>query len=127
VDDYQGNKVVFTGNLGTDPVLRYLPDGRPTLTLSVATTSRWTDKRSGKQQKHTEWHTVVFWDDMAKDVAERAKKGLEIYVEGEIRTRTWQQQGEKKSKVEIQAKDVLILGVGKIAGTPAREVPELAE
>lgn len=127
MDEVRGNKVIFTGYAGADPVLRFLPDGRATLALSIATTSRWVDRRSGKPKKHTEWHAVVFWDEMAQDVAERARKGVEIYLEGEIRTRSWMKEGVKQSKVEIQAIDVLILGAGKIAGTPPRDIPELAE
>jgi single-strand DNA-binding protein len=127
MDELRGNKVVFTGYAGADPKLRILPDGRPLLALSIATTSRWTDRRSGKPKKHTEWHAVVFWDEMARDVAERAKKGIEIYIEGEIRTRSWVKDGVTKSKAEIQATDVLILGAGKIAGTPSQELPALGD
>lgn len=125
----QGNKIILTGNAGATPVLRSLPDGRQVVSLSVATTSRWLDRRDGKPRKHTEWHTVVFWDEMAEDVAKRVVKGLEVYIEGEIRTREWKKDGVKRSVAEIQATDIIVLGAAKFAGTPARPAPaqELAE
>ena len=90
------NKVILIGNLGADPEIRRLPDGRPVVNLRLATTDSWRDKATGERKERTEWHRVVIFSEPLAKVAEQyLKKGAKIYVEGQLQTRKWQdQQGE---------------------------------
>jgi len=96
------NKVILSGNLGSDPELRYTPSGTAVANVSLATNERWTD-RNGEKQEHTEWHKLVFWDKLATVVNDYLHKGSKILVEGKIRTNSWedQQSGEKRYRQEI--------------------------
>jgi len=96
------NKVILSGNLGSDPELRYTPSGTAVANVSLATNERWTD-RNGEKQEHTEWHKLVFWDKLATVVNDYLHKGSKILVEGKIRTHSWedQQTGEKRYRQEI--------------------------
>ena len=97
------NKAELIGHLGADPEVRYLPDGTPTVTVSIATTSRWKDKTGAAKEK-TEWHRVVFFRKLAEIVAEYIKKGSHIYVEGRLQTRPWEdKQGVTHYTTEIVA------------------------
>lgn len=88
------NKVILIGNLGRDPEIRSMQNGGKVCNLSIATSERWRDRGSGEQQERTEWHRVVIFDDRLVDVAERyLKKGAKVYLEGELQTRKWQDQG----------------------------------
>ncbi|HEX4857743.1 MAG TPA: single-stranded DNA-binding protein [Usitatibacteraceae bacterium] len=104
------NKVILIGNLGRDPETRYMPDGGAITNISVATTSQWKDK-NGEKQEATEWHRVAFFGRLAEIAGEYLKKGSQVYVEGRIRTRKWQDKdGQDKYTTEIVGEEMKMLG-----------------
>ena len=104
------NKVILLGNLGANPEMRFTQGGSPVANLRIATTERWTDK-NGQKQELTEWHRIVVWGKQAEICGQYLTKGRQIYVEGRIRTRQWQdQQGQKRYSTEIVAQTVQMLG-----------------
>jgi single-strand DNA-binding protein len=106
------NKVILVGNLGRDAELRYTPGGSPVATLNLATTEVWTDKGGQKQEK-TEWHRVVLWGKMAESLSEYLVKGKQIYVEGRLQTRQWDDKdGNKRYTTEIRGDRLVLLGGG---------------
>lgn len=105
------NKVQLIGNLGAAPEIRYLPDGKPTATVSLATSDIWKDRDSGEKKERTEWHRVVFYTGLAEIVGEYLKQGSQIYVEGKLRTRNYtDKHGVEKYTTEIVAQEMLMLG-----------------
>jgi single-strand DNA-binding protein len=104
------NKAILIGNLGRDPEIRFTPDGSPVATFSLATGEVWTDK-NGTRQERTEWHNIVAWNKLA-DLAKRyLSKGRQVYVEGRIRTREWDdREGNKRRTTEIIATQMVLLG-----------------
>jgi single-strand DNA-binding protein len=104
------NKIMLIGHLGKDPEIRYTPDGSPVATFSLATSENWTDK-NGSRQEHTEWHTIVAWNRLA-DLAKRfLTKGRQVYVEGRIRSREWNDRdGNKRRTTEVIASQMVLLG-----------------
>ena len=109
------NKAILIGRLGRDPELRFTPDGRAVANFTLATDSVWKDK-SGQQQKATEWHRIVVWGPQGENCSKYLSKGRECYVEGEIRTRNYEdKEGNKRSTTEIVAQRVQFLG-----GAPGR-------
>ena len=116
------NKVTLIGNLGNDPEMRALPSGSQVANLSIATTDSWRDKGSGEMQERTEWHRVVIFDRLAEIAGQYLKKGSRIYIEGSLRTRSWEQDGEKKYATEIVCRDMMMLdgrGDGEATGMAA--------
>ena len=106
------NKVILVGNLGRDAELRYTPGGSPVATLNLATTEVWNDK-GGQRQEKTEWHRVVLWGKTAESLNEYLVKGKQIYVEGRLQTRKWQDKdGNEKYTTEIRGDRVVLLGGG---------------
>src|SRR5688572_17697821 len=104
------NKVILIGNLGRDPETRYMPDGGAITNISVATTDTWKDKQGEKQEK-TEWHRVAFFGKLAEIAGEYLKKGSQVYVEGRLQTRKWQDKdGNDKYTTEIVADRMQMLG-----------------
>jgi len=104
------NKVILIGNLGRDPETRYMPDGGAVTNISVATTEAWKDKNGEKQEK-TEWHRVAFFGKLAEIAGEYLKKGSQVYVEGRLQTRKWQDKdGQDKYSTEIVANAMQMLG-----------------
>lgn len=97
------NKVILVGNLGADPEIRRMQDGRPVANLRVATTESWRDRNTGERRERTEWHRVViFSEGLAKVVEQYLKKGSRVYVEGQLQTRKWQdQQGQDRYSTEV--------------------------
>ncbi len=97
------NKVILIGNLGKDPEIRHTQDGRPICNLSVATSESWRDKASGERKEKTEWHRVVIFNDGLCKVAENyLKKGSKVYIEGQLQTRKWTDQGgQEKYSTEV--------------------------
>ena len=95
------NKVIIVGNLGRDPETRYLPSGGAVTNVSVATSKAWRDRDSGEQKERTEWHRVVFFNRLAEIASEYLKRGSKIYLEGELRTREWERDGQKHYTTEI--------------------------
>ncbi|MBK9293361.1 MAG: single-stranded DNA-binding protein [Oligoflexia bacterium] len=112
------NKVIIVGRLGGDPELRYTPGGQAVARLSVATSENWTDKQ-GQKQERTEWHRVVVWGKLAEICGQHLSKGRQVYVEGRLQTRSWDDKtsGQKKYSTEINAQTVQFLGsAGASAG-----------
>ena len=106
------NKVILVGNLGRDAELRYTPGGAAVATLNLATTEVWNDKAGQKQEK-TEWHRIVLWGKQAESLQEYLTKGKQIYVEGRLQTRQWDDKdGNKRYTTEIKADRVTLLGGG---------------
>src|SRR5688500_10401086 len=104
------NKVILIGNLGRDPETRYMPDGGAITNISIATTDTWKDKAGEKQEK-TEWHRVAFFGKLAEIAGEYLKKGSQVYVEGRLQTRKWQdKEGVDKYTTEIVADRMQMLG-----------------
>ena len=120
------NKVIIIGNLGRDPETRYMPDGGAITNISVATTDKWKDK-SGEMQEKTEWHRVAFFGKLAEIAGEYLKKGSQVYVEGRLQTRKWQDKdGQDKYTTEIVANQMQMLGSRQGMGGGAgaeREMP----
>jgi single-strand DNA-binding protein len=105
------NKVILIGNLGKDPQQRAMPSGKPVVNFSVATTEQWRDKQTGENKEATEWHNVVMFDRLAEIAAEYLRKGSQVYIEGKIRTRKWQdKEGNDRYTTEIIANEMSMLG-----------------
>ena len=116
------NKVIIVGNLGRDPETRYLPSGEAVTNISVATTDKWKDKASGEQKEATEWHRVSFFGRLAEIAGEYLKKGSQVYVEGALRTRKWQdKEGKDRYTTEIRGEVMQMLGSRAGAGDPRAE------
>jgi single-strand DNA-binding protein len=115
------NKVILIGNLGADPETRAMPSGTTVANLRVATSESWRDKQTGEQQERTEWHRVALFGRLAEVAGEYLRKGSQVYIEGSLRTRKWQdKQGNERYSTEIVGSDLQMLGgrggVGGAAG-----------
>jgi single-strand DNA-binding protein len=118
------NKVILVGNLGRDAELRYTPGGAPVATLNLATTEVWNDKTSGQKQEKTEWHRIVLWGKSAEALSEYLTKGKQIYVEGRLQTRKWQDKdGNDKYSTEIRSDRIVLLGGGGGGGGRPQQRP----
>ncbi len=105
------NKVILIGNLGRDPEVRYMPSGQAVANVTIATSETWRDKQTGDQQERTEWHNVVFFGRLAEIAGEYLRKGSQVYVEGSLRTRKWQdKEGRDRYTTEIIANEMQMLG-----------------
>ena len=105
------NKVILVGHLGQDPEVKYMPSGGAVANVSVATSDQWKDKQSGETKDRTEWHRVVFFNRTAEVVGEYLKKGSQVYIEGRLQTRKWQNKdGQDMYTTEIVANDMQMLG-----------------
>lgn len=111
------NKVILIGTLGKDPELKYTPQGTPVAKFSIATNEGYKDKQSGEWKERTEWHNIVAWQRTAEVAAEYLKKGRQVYIEGRITTRSWDDKdsGQKRYMTEIVVNDLVLLG-GKREG-----------
>lgn len=103
------NKAILIGNCGGDPETRYLPSGGAVTNITVATTQTWKDKETGQQNERTEWHRVVFFSRLAEIAGEYLKKGSKVYIEGSLRTRQWERDGQKHYTTEIVANEMQML------------------
>jgi single-strand DNA-binding protein len=137
------NKVIIVGNLGADPETRAMPSGMSVCNLRIATTESWKDRQSGEQQERTEWHRVAIFGRLAEVATEYLHKGSQVYIEGSLRTRKWQdKQGTERYTTEIIASEMQMLGgrggaggaagsggsaAGGTSGGPARERTEAPE
>ncbi|HXD20279.1 MAG TPA: single-stranded DNA-binding protein [Vicinamibacterales bacterium] len=120
------NKVILVGNLGRDAELRYTPGGAAVATLNLATTEVWNDK-GGQRQEKTEWHRIVLWGKQAESLQEYLTKGKQIYVEGRLQTRQWDDKdGNKRYTTEIKADRITLLGGGGGGGRGASAPMERA-
>ena len=116
------NKVILVGNLGADPESKYLPSGDAVANIRLATTDRWKDKASGEMKEATEWHRVAFFGRLAEIAGEYLKKGSQVYIEGRIRTRKWQdKEGQDRYSTEIVADQMQMLGSRAGSGEPRGE------
>ena len=114
------NKVILVGNLGKDPEVRYSPSGQAVANVTIATSESWKDKNTGEKQERTEWHRIVFFGRLAEIAGEYLKKGAQIYVEGRLQTRKWQdKEGQDRYTTEIVANEMQMLGSRGGAGAPA--------
>jgi single-strand DNA-binding protein len=105
------NKVILVGNLGKDPETRYMPSGSAVTNLTLATSESWKDKQSGEAQERTEWHKVAMFGRLAEIAAEYLRKGSQVYIEGKLRTRKWQdKEGKDRWTTEIVADEMQMLG-----------------
>ncbi|MDR2365940.1 MAG: single-stranded DNA-binding protein [Zoogloeaceae bacterium] len=111
------NKVILIGNLGADPEIRYSASGDAICNIRIATTESWKDKQSGERRETTEWHRIVFYRRLAEIAGQYLKKGSQVYVEGRIKTRKWQDKdGNDRYSTDIEATDMTMLGKREGAG-----------
>ncbi len=120
------NKVILIGNLGADPETRAMPSGTTVANLRVATSESWRDKQTGEQQERTEWHRVALFGRLAEIAGEYLRKGSQVYIEGSLRTRKWQdKQGNERYSTEIVGNELQMLGgrggAAGAAGAPGAE------
>jgi single-strand DNA-binding protein len=117
------NKVILVGNLGADPETRYTASGAAITNIRLATSETWRDKQTGENQERTEWHRIVFFSRLAEIAGEYLRKGSQVYIEGSLRTRKWQDQsGQDRYTTEIVANEMQMLG-GRGDDAPARSAP----
>ena len=126
------NKVILVGNLGKDPEVRYTSGGQAVANLRIATSRSWTDKQSGQRKEETEWHDVEVWGKQAEQCGEFLSKGRQVYVEGRLKTDTWddKQTGQKRSRVKVVADTVRFLlkaRQGKVTSPPKAAVAPPSE
>jgi len=114
------NKVIIVGNLGRDPETRYLPSGEAVTNISVATTETWKDKATGEKKEATEWHRISAFGKLAEIMGEYLKKGSQVYIEGSLKTRKYQDKetGKDRYSTEIRADRMQMLGSRSGAGAP---------
>ena len=118
------NKVILVGNLGADPETRSMPSGTTVTNIRIATSESWKDKASGAQQERTEWHSIALFGRLGEIAAEYLRKGSQVFVEGRLRTRKWQdKQGNDRFSTEIIADNMQMLG-GRAGGAGAPSQPE---
>ena len=116
------NKVILIGNLGRDPEVRYSPSGQAIANATLATSESWKDKTTGEKQEKTEWHRVVFFGRLAEIAGEYLKKGSQVFVEGRLQTRKWQDKdGQDRYTTEIVANEMQMLGSRGGAGQPSSD------
>ena len=104
------NKVILVGTVGKDPEMKYMPSGDAIANISIATNDTWKDKNTGEKKEATEWHRVVFFRQLADIVGKYVRKGQQIYIEGSLKTRSWEKDGQKHYATEIVASDMQMLG-----------------
>lgn len=111
------NKVIIIGHLGANPEIKYLPSGQAVCEMRVATSERWTDKQTNQPQERTEWHRIVVWGKTAENCGKFLAKGRQVYVEGRLQTRSWDDKdGNKRFMTEIVGDQVVFLGGGGAGG-----------
>ena len=115
------NKVILIGNLGADPEVRYMPNGGAVTTIRLSTSETWKDQQTGQQQERTEWHRVVFYRRLAEIAGEYLKKGGKVYVEGSLRTRKYQKDGQDHYATDIVADEMQMLD--RVGGTSGGTAP----
>ncbi len=121
------NKVMIIGNLGREPEMRYTPSGRPVTTFSVATSRTW-NTSEGEKHVETEWFNVVAWSNLAEICKQYLTKGQQVYIEGRLQTRHWEdQEGIKHTSVEIVANEMIILGERRESGEAGSEPESMEE
>ncbi|MDC3351694.1 single-stranded DNA-binding protein [Crocinitomicaceae bacterium] len=113
------NKVILIGNLGRDPEVRYLESGVPVARFSIATSESYSDKNSGEKKEVTDWHNIVLWRGLAKVAESYLKKGMKVYVEGKLKTRTWQDENNQtRYSTEVVADQMTMLSRAEESAKP---------
>ena len=121
------NKVILVGNLGGDPETRSMPSGMTVTNIRIATSESWKDKASGAQQERTEWHSIALFGRLGEIAAEYLRKGSQVFIEGKLRTRKWQdKQGNERYSTEIIGNELQMLGGRGGGGAGASGAPERA-
>lgn len=116
------NKVILVGTLGRDPETRHMPNGNAVTNISLATSESWKDKQSGEKQERTEWHRVSMFGRLAEIAAEYLRKGSQVYIEGKLRTRKWQdKEGKGRYTTEIIADEMQMLGGKRQSSEPSAQ------
>ena len=116
------NKVILVGRLGKDPEVRYIPNGGAVANLQVATSETWRDKQTGEMREQTEWHRVVLFGKLAEVAGEYLRKGAQVYIEGQLRTRSWEDNGITRYVTEILVKTTGTMQMlGRAAGTQTQQ------
>lgn len=110
------NKVILIGNTGKDPEIRYMPNGKPVASFSIATSESWKDKATGEKKESTEWHNCTAFDKLAEIIGQYVKKGQPLYVEGRIKTEKYTKDGVEKYSTKILVNEMKMLGGGKGEG-----------
>jgi single-strand DNA-binding protein len=122
------NKAIIVGHLGQDPKIQHIPSGGAVTSISVATSESWKDKNTGEQTSKTEWHRIVFFNKLAEIAGQYLKKGSKVYIEGALRTRAWDKDGEKRYTTEIVANEMQMLDGkndgGNAGGNATQQQPE---
>jgi single-strand DNA-binding protein len=122
------NKVILIGNLGQDPETRTTPGGTTVTNIRIATSESWKDKTSGEMKEQTEWHGIVLWNRLGEIAAEYLKKGSQVYIEGRLQTRKWQdKQGNDRYTTEIVASEMQMLGGRGGGGSATQETRDTRE
>jgi single-strand DNA-binding protein len=120
------NKVLVIGNVGRDPEMRYIPSGKPVTSFSVATSRSWTNSE-GERREETEWFNVVAWGNLAEICKQHLRKGQQVYVEGRLQTRSWEDhEGRKRFRTELVASEMILLG-GRRGVSEAIEATDVGE
>ena len=122
------NKVILVGNLGNDPEIRYMPNGSAVANITIATSESWRDKASGEQKEKTEWHRVALFGKLAEVAGEYLRKGSQVYIEGQLQTRKWQDQsGQDRFTTEVVVQGfngVMQMLGGKTQGGNQQQAPQ---
>lgn len=122
------NKCIIVGHLGQEPKMQHMPSGGAVTSISVATSESWKDKNTGQQQDRTDWHRIVFFNKLAEIAGQYLKKGSKVYIEGSLRTRAWEKDGEKRYTTEIVASEMQMLDSkgegGNAGGNSTQQQPE---
>ncbi|HFK5384916.1 single-stranded DNA-binding protein [Escherichia coli] len=119
------NKVILVGRLGKDPEVRYIPNGGAVANLQVATSETWRDKQTGEMREQTEWHRVVLFGKLAEVAGEYLRKGAQVYIEGQLRTRSWEDNGITRYVTEILVKTTGTMQMlGRAAGAQPQPEPQ---
>lgn len=119
------NKVILVGNLGADPEVRYTTSGDAIANIRLATTDSWRDKASGEQRESTEWHRVVMYRRLGEIAGQYLKKGSQVYIEGRIKTRKWQDKdGQDRYTTEVEATEMKMLGSRRDGDAPQSDRPD---
>jgi single-strand DNA-binding protein len=118
------NKVMVIGHAGRDPEMRYIPSGKPVTSFSVATSRSWTNSE-GERRQETEWFNVVAWGNLAEICKQHIRKGQQVYVEGRLQTRSWEDhEGKKRFRTELVANEMILLGDRRGASEAAESTDE---
>lgn len=122
------NKVILVGNLGKDPEIRYLENGVSVARFPIATSETFTDKNSGDKREITDWHTIVLWRGLAKIAESYLKKGMKVYIEGKLKTRSWQDENQQtKYATEVVADQMIMLSKAETSQDSQKDYPPTIE